>query len=239
VATEGGISVVANHEVASTSTIAASSPGYNLNADNSASYTLTVTLKDAYGNTVSGVQPTVTSGTGGATFTSCAPAAATNGSGVTTCTMASNSAGGFTTRFTTPVNITTPVSAGSAATFDGQAVVTAGGVAYTAGTTVDWGSVSGATGKPFVVKNVSGFSISLSSSPPGTVTNTAGTCSMTGFSISTSCVTGALGVGSTCTDTITLTPPGGDASGCVYNGHYDMTASPGGTMTILLTGKKL
>ena len=72
-------------------------------ADGVASSTITITLKDASNNPVSGVTPTFSASGSNNTYGACS---ATNGSGVSTCSLKSTMAEVKTLSITSPVSVT-------------------------------------------------------------------------------------------------------------------------------------
>jgi adhesin/invasin len=125
-----GISFVADVATATNSTIAGTSP---VNPDGTSTSEITITLKDANSNTVSGVVPTFGATGSNNTYGTCA---ASNATGVSLCTLASTTAETKTISIATPVvkaggtvlfQTGSPVPANS--TISGTTSITADGIA--------------------------------------------------------------------------------------------------------------
>ncbi len=174
---------------ATTSTITSTSP---VVADGVAISTVTVTLKDAFSNVISGTTPTLSATGTGNTVNSCS---ATNGSGVSTCTMTSTIEGLKALSLSSPA--ISPTNSGAqfyAVNMNSPVCDQAG--AGTSQTTCDWGSITATnTTGTFTFKNISTGSVTLGAS---LFTISGG--SSTKFLIQAdNCSTKVMGVGASCT----------------------------------------
>src|SRR5213076_1106332 len=176
----GTVTFTAGSAVAANSTITGTSP---VVANGVATSTVTITLKDIFLNPVSGVTPTFSATDTGSTnvYGACA---ATNASGVSTCTLASTKAEVKTLSIATPVvqsGGTVTFTAGSAAaansTITGTSPVVANGVA-TSTVTI---TLKDASSNP-----VSGVTPTFSATDTGS-TNVYGACAATNASGISTC----------------------------------------------------
>lgn len=174
--TGGNVTFTAGAVAAATSTITGTGP---VVADNTATSTVTITLKDINNNPVSGQTPTFTATTGSNTYGGCSVG---NASGVSTCTLKSTKAETKTLSIATPV-----VKAGGTVVFTaGTAVAANSTITGTGPTNPDGVSQSTITITLKDVNNnlVSGITPTFTAS--GT-NNTYNTCSATNASGVSTC----------------------------------------------------
>jgi hypothetical protein len=174
---------------AATSIITSTSP---VLADGVATSTVTVTLKDAFSNVISGTTPTLSASGTGNTVNSCS---ATNGSGVSTCSMTSTIEGLKALSLSSPA--IAPTNSGTqfyAVTMNTPVCDRAG--TGTNQTTCNWGSITATTTTgTFTFKNISTGSVTLGAS---LYTISGGNSNR--FSIQAdNCSAQVLGVGASCT----------------------------------------
>ena len=155
-------------------------------ADNTATTTITVTVKDAYGNPISGSTPSVTSFPNttlvGSAF------GATNASGVSTATYKSNLDGYKTITLSSPA-LSTGV------TFYGISFNSPACDKTSTQTTCNWGTGTATQrGSTFQIKNYSGSSITLGAS----AFSVSGGANPTAFSVVSNQCNGSLAAGATC-----------------------------------------
>lgn len=178
--TDGSVVFISGSAVAVNSTISGSGP---VTADGVSTSTVTITLKDASNNPVSGQTPTF-SATDSGTTNAYGACSVTNASGISTCTLSS------LTAETKTLSIVTPV-----AKADGTVIFSAGAAVATNSTITGSGSVvaDGAATSTVTItlkdinnNTVSGQTPTFSATDTGN-TNTYGPCSVTNASGVASC----------------------------------------------------
>jgi adhesin/invasin len=178
--TDGSVVFISGSAVAVNSTISGSGP---VTADGISTSTVTITLKDASNNPVSGQTPTF-SATDSGTTNAYGACSVTNASGIATCTLSS------LTAETKTLSIVTPV-----AKADGTVIFSAGSAVATNSTITGSGSVvaDGAATSTVTItlkdinnNTVSGQTPTFSATDTGN-TNTYGPCSVTNASGVASC----------------------------------------------------